>query len=212
MTVYFRCASPLALSKRCTGRRTLYPGRSARARGLPASAALDRILESTTRREDTMPVAMGDEFSAPECAPTATLRAVRFGGGNVPCLPLSWRLLLRRVRQMPLTTYGIRVMVVQVAATLSTAEALMALRFLGIWPNTPSDQSPTIWQDEATGDLIIQSWKADEATVKEAQFVGSVPGHTTDIPEYETVIRLPANMLQFIPRPDGETGRGNTGT
>lgn len=88
----------------------------------------------------------------------------------------------------------------------------MTLRFLGIWPNTPSDQSPTIWQEEETGDLIIQSWKADEETVRQAQEVGSVPGHTTDIPEHESVIRLPANMLQFIPRSDGEAPRGNTGS
>ncbi|MGN5379603.1 hypothetical protein BIV25_20895 [Streptomyces sp. MUSC 14] len=78
----------------------------------------------------------------------------------------------------------------------------MRLRFLGIYPNTPNDGSPTIWIEEETGDLIIQSWKADDATVREMQKVGSVPGHTTDVPEHETVIRLPANMLQFIPRPE----------
>lgn len=77
----------------------------------------------------------------------------------------------------------------------------MALEFLGIYPDTPSDGSPTIWLDDTTGDLIIQSWIADDETVKEAQRVGSVPGHTTDVPSHETVIRLPANMLQFIPRP-----------
>ncbi|MFF8967111.1 hypothetical protein ACF1BK_30660 [Streptomyces globisporus] len=80
----------------------------------------------------------------------------------------------------------------------------MALRFLGIWPNTPDDGSTTIWLDETTGDLIIQSWKADEETVRAAQEVGSVPGHSTDVPDHETVIRLPANMLQFIPRPADE--------
>ncbi len=58
----------------------------------------------------------------------------------------------------------------------------------GIWPNTPSDQSPTIW-------------KADEETVCQAEEVGSVPGRTTDVPEHETAIRPPANMLQFIPDP-----------
>ncbi|MFC9930223.1 hypothetical protein [Streptomyces sp. NPDC127190] len=80
----------------------------------------------------------------------------------------------------------------------------MTLRFLGIYPNTPNDGSPTIWVEEETGDLIIQSWKADAATVKQAQEVGSVPGHTTDVPEHETVIRLPANMLQFIPRSEAK--------
>lgn len=77
----------------------------------------------------------------------------------------------------------------------------MSLRFLGIYPNTPDDGSPTIWLDEATGDLVIQSWKADAATLRECEAVGSVPGHTTDVPDHEAVIRLPANMLQFIPRP-----------
>ncbi|MER8070861.1 hypothetical protein ABTZ59_21480 [Streptomyces sp. NPDC094034] len=88
----------------------------------------------------------------------------------------------------------------------------MALKFLGIWPNTPDDGSPTIWLDDTTGDLIIQSWKADAATISEAREVGSVPGHTTDVPNHETVIRLPANMLQFIPRPDSEVTSGNSGT
>ncbi|MFF2189226.1 hypothetical protein [Streptomyces sp. NPDC058155] len=80
----------------------------------------------------------------------------------------------------------------------------MALRFIGIYPNTPTDESPTIWVDEETGDLIIQSWTADEATVKQAQEVGSIPGHSTDIPAHESMIRLPAVMLQYIPRPDGD--------
>lgn len=80
----------------------------------------------------------------------------------------------------------------------------MTLRFLGIYPNTPNDGSPTMWIEEETGDLIIQSWRADDATVREAQEVGSVPGHSTDVPEHETVIRLPANMVQFIPRPEAQ--------
>ncbi|MFD7384031.1 hypothetical protein [Streptomyces anulatus] len=88
----------------------------------------------------------------------------------------------------------------------------MGLRFLGILPNTPDDGSPTIWLEEETGDLIIQSWRADENTIRQAQEVGSVPGHSTDIPEHETMIRLPASMLQFIPRPDSEGNGGNSGT
>lgn len=84
----------------------------------------------------------------------------------------------------------------------------MALRFLGIYPNTPDTDSPTIWQDPDTGDLLIQSYKASEEDVKACQEVGSIPGHSTEIPEHETIIRLPAVMLQFIPRPrDGGAGR-----
>jgi hypothetical protein len=88
----------------------------------------------------------------------------------------------------------------------------MALRFLGIYPNTPDDGSPTIWQDEDTGDLVIQSYRADEATLRECQEVGSVPGHSTHVPAHETVIRLPANMIQFLPAHNSEVNSGNGGT
>ncbi|MCC2278980.1 hypothetical protein LKL35_26645 [Streptomyces sp. ET3-23] len=82
----------------------------------------------------------------------------------------------------------------------------MRLRFLGIIPNTPVDDSPTIWLDEDTGDLLIQSYKATADEVKACQKIGSVPGHSTDVPGHETIIRLPAVMLKFIPRPEGDDG------
>lgn len=75
----------------------------------------------------------------------------------------------------------------------------MTLAFLGIYPNTPDNGSPTIWREQETGDLIIQSWTADAATVDECARVGSIPGHSTDVPSHESVIRLPANMIQFLP-------------
>ncbi|MEV7355647.1 hypothetical protein [Kitasatospora sp. NPDC088264] len=80
----------------------------------------------------------------------------------------------------------------------------MALRFLGIIPNTPDTDSPTIWLDEETGDLLIQSYKATDNEVKACQEIGSIPGHSTDVPDHETIIRLPEIMLQFIPKPDSE--------
>ncbi len=40
----------------------------------------------------------------------------------------------------------------------------MAQQFPGPWPDTPSDGPSSIWLDDATGDLIIQSWKAVEST------------------------------------------------
>lgn len=76
----------------------------------------------------------------------------------------------------------------------------MALRFLGIDPETGDKDSPTIWIEEETGDLVIQSYRADAALLAECAEVGSVPGHPTDVPQHETVIRLPARMLQFLPR------------
>lgn len=96
-----------------------------------------------------------------------------------------------------------------VSATHATGGSAVALRFLGIIPNTPKTESPTIWLDEETGDLIIQSYLADEATVREAQRVGSIPGHSTEIPAGEGMFRLPAVMRQFLPGPVGEGGDPN---
>ncbi len=82
----------------------------------------------------------------------------------------------------------------------------MRLRFLGIIPNTPVDDSPTIWLDEDTGDLLIQSYKATEEDVKACQEIGSIPGHSTDVPSHETIVRLPAVMLKYIPQPESGIG------
>ncbi|MEU0691574.1 hypothetical protein [Streptomyces uncialis] len=75
----------------------------------------------------------------------------------------------------------------------------MAYKFLGIIPNTPDTDSPTMWLHEETGDLLIQSYKATDEEVKECQEVGSIPGHSTDVPDHETIIRLPAIMRKFLP-------------
>lgn len=77
----------------------------------------------------------------------------------------------------------------------------MPLRFLGLFPDTQTNNSPTIWLEEETDDLIIQSWTADVETVQETQRVGSVPGHSTEVPAHESVIRLPAVMRQYLPGP-----------
>lgn len=83
----------------------------------------------------------------------------------------------------------------------------MALRFLGIDPDSPTDESPTIWLHEETGDLLIQSYRATAAEVRDCKEVGSVPGHTTDVPDNETIIRLPAAMLDYLPaRREGDRG------
>lgn len=78
----------------------------------------------------------------------------------------------------------------------------MQLQFLGIIPNTPHVDSPTIWLDKETGDLLIQSYRATEDEVAACQEIGSIPGHSTDVPDHETIIRLPKVMRQFIPRDD----------
>ncbi|MFD5438182.1 hypothetical protein ACFWJ4_39255 [Kitasatospora sp. NPDC127067] len=75
---------------------------------------------------------------------------------------------------------------------------MQPLEFLGIIPNTPTDDSPTIWRDPENGDLIIQSYKASEEDLRRCEEVGSIPGHSTRVPEHETVIRLPEVMIQYI--------------
>ncbi len=80
----------------------------------------------------------------------------------------------------------------------------MKLRFLGIVPNTGKDDSPTVWMDEDSGDLLIQSYKATEEEVEACQEAGSIPGHGTAVPAHETIIRLPKVMIQYIPRPEGD--------
>ncbi|GAA2118388.1 hypothetical protein [Streptomyces synnematoformans] len=82
----------------------------------------------------------------------------------------------------------------------------MRLRFLGIIPNTPGNESPTMWVDEDTGDLLIQSYKATDEEVAACQAVGSIPGHGTDVPDHETIIRLPKVMRQFLPNDEGTRG------
>jgi hypothetical protein len=80
----------------------------------------------------------------------------------------------------------------------------MRLRLLGIIPNTPDTESPTIWLDEESGDLLIQSYRATEEEVKACQELGSIPGHSTDVPEHETIIRLPKIMRRYVPPHDNE--------
>lgn len=43
--------------------------------------------------------------------------------------------------------------------------------------------------------------------MKACQEVGSIPRHSTDVPDHETIIRLPKVMRKFLPR-DDEDGRG----
>lgn len=74
----------------------------------------------------------------------------------------------------------------------------MAFKFLAIDPDTPSNGSPTLWLDEENGDLIIQSYRADAASYAECARVGSVPGHTTDVPDHETIVRLPARLVPLL--------------
>jgi hypothetical protein len=42
----------------------------------------------------------------------------------------------------------------------------MALRFIGVDPETPNTGSPTVWVDEQDGSIINQGWRInDESTM-----------------------------------------------
>lgn len=64
----------------------------------------------------------------------------------------------------------------------------MTLRFLGKDPESPGNDSPTIWD---RGDAyVIQGWRiTDQATL----------GEIGDIPPHETVLAIPKRMMQFFP-------------
>jgi hypothetical protein len=72
----------------------------------------------------------------------------------------------------------------------------MALRFIGVDPNTPNSGSPTVWVDEADGSLIIQGWKiTDDSTVADIKATGA---KWDPIPEHETVLRIPERMKPIL--------------
>ena len=68
----------------------------------------------------------------------------------------------------------------------------MALRLVGVDPNSPNNGSPTVWADDAAGELVIQGWKiVDEAVMADVEATGPVPDH-------ETVLRFPMRLAQLL--------------
>jgi hypothetical protein len=76
------------------------------------------------------------------------------------------------------------------------SEAVMALRFIGIDPTTGTGESPTVWVDDETWDVVVQSYE-DEATTAEAGAF-TVPGHAVGVPKGEAVVRIPARMVPAL--------------
>jgi hypothetical protein len=69
-----------------------------------------------------------------------------------------------------------------------TKEYLMALRFVGIDPETGGDHCPAVFIDQETGDFLLQGW-----TVTETDTLADIAGHSP-IADNESVVRLPARM------------------
>jgi len=80
---------------------------------------------------------------------------------------------------------------------------IMALRFIGIDPNTPNTGSPTIWVDNHDDSIVIQGWRiTDEATLAEIRATGPIADH-------ETVVRIPRRMVPFLREVSVEHGTGD---
>ena len=49
----------------------------------------------------------------------------------------------------------------------------MALRFIGVDPDSPNNGSPTVWLDEEDQSIVIQGWKVtDDGTLSEITAAG----------------------------------------
>jgi hypothetical protein len=64
----------------------------------------------------------------------------------------------------------------------------MSLQFLGKDPNSPVNDSPTVYYDETDDSYVLQGYKIDDPAVL-AQM---------NIPAHETAIRFPRRMMQFF--------------
>ncbi|MEU6390177.1 hypothetical protein [Streptomyces sp. NPDC046939] len=73
----------------------------------------------------------------------------------------------------------------------------MELRFIGIDPDTGDEESPTVWVDDAKGEIVIQGWKPG-AELEAACAAFEAPGHAVGIPEHEQVVRVPARMAAML--------------
>ncbi|RKN12122.1 hypothetical protein [Streptomyces radicis] len=73
----------------------------------------------------------------------------------------------------------------------------MTLRFIGVDPDTGQQGSPTIWIDDASGEIIVQGWKPSP-DLEAACAASPAPGHTPGIPAHEAVVRIPARRVPML--------------
>lgn len=67
----------------------------------------------------------------------------------------------------------------------------MALRLIGIDPDTGGGNCPVVWIDDDKQELVLQGWKADDDTAARTQ-------QDSPLPESEAVIRLPYRMIGTV--------------
>ncbi|MGW2398862.1 hypothetical protein ACWCYY_20140 [Kitasatospora sp. NPDC001664] len=74
----------------------------------------------------------------------------------------------------------------------------MAVRFVGVDPDTGTANSPTVWVDDEDGDIIIQGYTADADLLSKVLEAGHGPDHDNTIPDHETVVRIPRRMVALL--------------
>jgi len=67
----------------------------------------------------------------------------------------------------------------------------MALRFIGIDPNTDEKNCPRVWVDDEKQEFVFQGWKADHTLNEEVRATGPLPDH-------EAVVRIPVRMAHIL--------------
>jgi hypothetical protein len=78
----------------------------------------------------------------------------------------------------------------------------VALKFIGVDPESGSDNCPAVFLDEETGDYLLQGW-----TVTDPDTLAAIAGHSP-IADNESVVRLPARMREILQ--EAVNGRGAT--
>ncbi|MEY9937275.1 hypothetical protein [Streptacidiphilus sp. MAP5-3] len=73
----------------------------------------------------------------------------------------------------------------------------MALQFIDFDENSGANNSPTIWVEDTTGDLVVQSYELTPETLADVH-KNPAPGHQPGVPAGELVIRIPARMRDAI--------------
>jgi hypothetical protein len=68
----------------------------------------------------------------------------------------------------------------------------MSLKFIGIDPDTPGGGCPSVWIDEATGDLIFQGGE-----VLDADDRSEITARSRLLPG-ERIVRIPARMRHIV--------------
>ncbi|MFJ3497348.1 hypothetical protein ACIPPJ_27660 [Streptomyces sp. NPDC086091] len=71
----------------------------------------------------------------------------------------------------------------------------MAVRFVGIDPDTDRDHCPTVWADAEAQEIVLQGWKPTADTQADCEATSPANG---SVPETEAVVRIPARMIPLI--------------